>query len=151
MRTPETCEIYGTPVNTVSNPTTSLKIINNTVDPDLQPQLDPFSMRFFSYMTVITGEASIITTVQQYHEFVKRLNNYELTTPMKTVELSLAGTPNDFGTFKNYLSPDFGLNKLSMSVSDNGVTTALSFADRPKQLPKQESILNKITPRLKLK
>lgn len=147
-RTPEMIDIYGTPVNTTFNGTTSLKIVNNPVDPDLQPQLDPYSMRFWSYMTVITGDSSIITTVQQYHEQVKRLNDYELTTPMKTVELSLAGSPNNFGDFKNYLSPNYGLNKMSISVSDNGVTTSLSFADRPKVLPKQESILNKISPRM---
>ena len=148
-RTPEIVEVFGTPVNAKHNVAASLKVINNTVDPDLQPQLDPYSMRFWSYMTVITGDAQIITTVKQYHEFVKKLNDYELLTPMKTVELSLAGTPSNFGTFKDYLTPDSGLNKLSMSVSDNGVMTMLSFSDRPKQLPKQESILNKITPRMK--
>jgi hypothetical protein len=148
-RTPEIVEIYGTPVNAKNNQTTSLKIINNVVDPDLQPQLDPYSMRFWAYMTVITGDAQIITTVAKYHEMVKQLNNYELTTPMKTVELSLAGSPNNFGNFKQYLSPDMGLNKLSMSVGDNGMVTALTFSDRPKHLPKQESILNKITPRMR--
>jgi len=147
-RTPEIVEVYGAPVNAKNNSTTSLKIINNVVDPDLQPQLDPYSMRFWSYMTVITGDAQIITTVQQYHAFVQKLNNYELTTPMKTVELSLAGSPTNFGSFTQYLSPEAGLNKLSMSVSDNGVVTALTFSDRPKVLPKQESILNKISPRM---
>jgi hypothetical protein len=148
-RTPEIVDIFGAPVNATNNNTATLKIINNVVEPDLQPQLDPYSMRFWSYMTVITGEASVITTAAQYHEFVKRLNNYELTQPMKTVELSLAGSPNDFGTLKNYLTPDFGLNKLTMNVSEQGMTTSLSFSDRPKVLPRQESILNKITPRMK--
>lgn len=148
-RSPELVEIFGEPVNSVANPTTSLKVINNTIDPDLQPQIDPYTSRFLSYLTVITGDAQIITTVEQYHELIKRLNSYELINPMKSIDISLAGTPNDFGTFKNFLNPNNGLNKLSMSVNDNGVTTALSFADRPKILPKQESILNKITPRIK--
>lgn len=148
-RSPEIVEVYGAPVNSTNNPTTSVKIINNTVDPDLQPQLDPFTSRFLSYLTVITGAEQIITTVEQYHKFIQQLNNYELTTPMKSVDLSLAGTPNDFGAFKAYLSPDNGLNKLSMRVTDNGIATDLSFADRPKQLPRQEAILNKIGPRIK--
>ena len=42
-----------------------------------------------------------------------------------------------------------GLNSLSLSVSDNGLTTSLSFSDRPKVLPRQEAILNKIIPRIK--
>lgn len=148
-RTPEIVEIYGTPVNAKNNDTSSLKIINNIVDPDLQPQLDPYSMRFWSYMTVITGDAQIITTVAKYHEMVEQLNHYEMTTPSKTVELSLAGSPNNFGTFIRCLSPNSGLNKLSISVNDNGVVTALTFADRPAHLPKQEAILNKIGPRIK--
>jgi hypothetical protein len=148
-RTPEIVEIYGEPVNTQFNKTAGIKIINNTVDPDLQPQLDPFSSRFWAYMTVITGDASVVTTVSQYHDLIKRLNNYELVNPMKTVDLTLAGTPNDFGHFKDYLNPNYGLNKMSLSVNDNGMTTVLSFADRPKILPKQESILNKIGPRMK--
>lgn len=148
-RTPEIVEVYGSPVNAKNNPTTSVKVINNTVDPDLQPQLDPFSMRFWAYMTMITGDAQIIATVQQYHNFIKKLNNYELTTPMKSVDVSLAGTPEHFGTFQQYLSPNAGLVKLSMSVNDNGVITALSFSDRPRVLPKQEAILNKISPRIK--
>lgn len=148
-RTPEIVEIFGNPVNTRGNNTTSLKVINNVVDPDLQPQLDPYSARFWSYMTVITGDSSVITTVSQYHDFIKKLNDYELTTPMKTVDMTLAGSPNDFGSFKDYLQPIYGLNKLSLSVNDNGVTTALSFSDRPKVLPRQEAILNKIGPRMK--
>lgn len=148
-RTPEIVEVYGTPVNSKNNSAAGMKTINNVVDPDLQPQLDPYSMRFWSYMTVITGDAQIITTIKQYHDFVKKLNDYELLTPTKSVELSLAGAPSNFGSFKSYLTPNSGLNKLSMSVNDNGVMTMLSFADRPKQLPKQESILNKITPRMR--
>lgn len=148
-RTPEIVEIFGTPVNVTHNPAAGLKIINNTVDPDLQPQLDPYSMRFWAYMTVITGDAQVVTTVAKYHELVSQLNNYEITTPMKTVDLSLAGSPDNFGSFKQFLTPNSGLNKLSIGVNDNGVITTLSFADRPKHLPKQESILNKITPRMK--
>jgi hypothetical protein len=86
--------------------------------------------------------------VEGYHNFIKQLNNYEVTGASKSIELSLAGTPDYFGTFKNYLQPIYGLNKISISVTDNGVVTNLSYADRPPQLPKQEAILNKIGPRI---
>jgi hypothetical protein len=148
-RTPEIVEVFGEPVNCTFNQTTSLKVVNNTIDPDIQPQLDPFRERFVPYMTVITGGSQVVTTVEQYHNYVKDLNNYELTSPMKTVDLTLAGTPANFGSFSDYLNPSNGLNRLSMSVTTEGMTTSLSFADRPKVLPKQESILNKITARLK--
>jgi hypothetical protein len=148
-RCPETVEIFGEPPTKTNNSTASVKVINNTVDPDLQPQLDPYSSRFISYITIVTGDNQIISTVSGYHDVVQRLNNYEVTGATKSIEMSLAGTPDFFGSFKNYLSPSFGLNKMSVGVTDNGVVTSLSFVDRPPQLPKQESILNKIGPRLK--
>jgi hypothetical protein len=148
-RCPETVEIFGEPPTKTNNSAAGVKVINNTIDPDLQPQLDPFSSRFISYITVVTGDNQIVTSVSGYHNIVQQLNNYEITGATKTIELSLAGTPDFFGSFKNYLSPSFGLNKMSVGVTDNGVVTSLSFADRPPQPPKQESILNKIGPRLK--
>jgi hypothetical protein len=147
-RSPEICEIFGEPVNKAQNSSAGIKIINNTIDSDLQPQLDPFTSRFVSYLTVVTGDSQVITNVEGYHNFIKQLNNYEVTGASKSIELSLAGTPDYFGTFKNYLQPIYGLNKISISVTDNGVVTNLSYADRPPQLPKQEAILNKIGPRI---
>lgn len=147
-RSPEICEIFGEPVNKTQNSSANIKVINNTLDSDLQPQLDPFSSRFVSYLTVVTGDSQVITTVEGYHNFIKQLNNYEVTGASKAVELSLAGTPDYFGGFIQYLKPIYGLNKMSISVTDNGVVTSLSYADRPPQLPKQEAILNKIGPRI---
>jgi hypothetical protein len=147
-RSPEIVEIFGEPVNTTNNRSAGLKIINNTVDPDLQPQLDPLSSRFVSYLTVITGDDQTITTVSGYHDFIKKLNNYDVTGVNKSIELSLAGTPDYFGSFSGYLSPIYGLTKMSISVTDNGVVTALSYSDRPPVLPRQESVLNKIGPRI---
>jgi hypothetical protein len=147
-RSPEIVEIFGEPINTTNNSAAGIKIINNNIDPDLQPQLDPFSSRFVSYITVVTGDSQIITTVSGYHNFIKQLNNYQATGVSKSIELSLAGTPDFFGSFKNYLKPIYGLNKMSIGVTDNGVVTSLSYADKPPQPPKQESILNKISPRI---
>ena len=147
-RTPETVEIFGEPFNSSNNRTAGVRVINNNVDPNLQPQLDPFSARFVSYITVITGDNQVITTVSGYHNFIKKLNDYQVTGVSKSVELSLAGTPDFFGTFINYISPVYGLNKFSINLGDGGVITQLSYSDVPKVLPKQEALLNKISPRL---
>lgn len=148
-RTPELVEIFGEPTNDVANGCAGVRVINNVVDPDLQPQLDPFSSRFVSYLTVVTGENQVISTVSGYHDFIKKLNTYQLTGASKAIDISLAGTPDTFGTFRNYLSPNYGMNRMSISVTDNGVVTNLSYADRPPTPPKQEAILNKIGPRIK--
>jgi hypothetical protein len=56
-----------------------------------------------------------------------------------------------FGSFIPYLTPLSGLTNFNVSISDNGVETNLSFANKPPVLPNQEAILNKIGPRLKPK
>ena len=150
-RLPALNQIYGSPINLANNNTSSFKIINNTTDNTLNPQLDPLTNEVKSYITVITGGGSnnVITTPSGYYEFVKNLNNYNLDTPTKTINMTLAGPPSQFGNFINYLNPASGLNQISITVADNGVKTELSFSDRPKTLAKQESILNKIGPRIK--
>ena len=103
------------------------------------------------YITIISGGGanSIVATPQQYYNFVQNLNNYQLLNPTKNVDVVLAGAPDNYGNFVQYLTPLSGLTQISMSVSDRGVTTSLTFADRPKVMPKQEAIINKIGPRIK--
>lgn len=149
-RIPSLTQVYGAPTNQTNNNTSTLKVINNIADNTLNPILNPLTTEIMSYITVLDGQGdSLVKTPLQYYNYVKNLNNYNLDTPMKTVDLSLAGPPSQFGDFIQYLNPSKGLSKLSVSVSDNGVKTDLGFVDRPKVLPKQESLLNKIGPRIK--
>ncbi len=147
-RSPELTEMFGEPPNISNNVSAGCRIINNLIPENLSPQLDPFSSRFINYLTVISGDSTVITSVSGYHNFIKQLNGYEVTGASKSISLALAGTPNDFGSFKNFISPSFGLQSFNISVTDN-VITNLTFSDRPKVLPKGESILNSIGPRLK--
>ena len=149
-RIPAYATVYGTPVNITGNNTSSFKLVMNTVDNILDPVLDPLTSEVKSYITVLDGSGdSIIKTPAQYYNYVKNLNQYSLLTPTKEVTMSLAGPPSQFGGFTGYLTPASGLQSITVGVTDKGVKTDLVFADRPKVLPKQESILNKIGPRIK--
>jgi len=149
-RIPSFTQVFGTPVNQTGNNTASLKMVNNPVDNLLDPILDPLTNEVKSFITVLDGVGnSIIKTPAEYYNYVKNLNNYNLTAPTKEVNVTLAGPPSQFGSFAAWLSPSSGLQSLTLSVSDNGVKTDLVFADRPKVIPKPESVLNKIGPRIK--
>ena len=150
-RIPAFTQIFGTPVNVTNNNVASFKIINDIVDNTLDPQLNPLTNEVVPYITIISGGGanSIVATPQQYYNFVQNLNNYQLLNPTKNVDVVLAGAPDNYGNFVQYLTPLSGLTQISMSVSDRGVTTSLTFADRPKVMPKQEAIINKIGPRIK--
>lgn len=153
IRTPPFLEIYGNPVNSTENNTIMAKVINNTIDPDIKPELDPNTRRFVKYTTVYSGDGSsgVLHSVSDYHNFIKGLNNYQSNYPTKTANFTVIGSPNLFGDFSRSMSPLNGLNNFNITIGDNGVETALSFSNRPPVLAKQEAILNKIGPRLKPK
>jgi hypothetical protein len=151
-RIPKLTNIYGSPVNTTGNNTIKQKMIHTPVDDTLQPQLDPNSNKATPYITVISGGgySNIVTTPQQYYNLISGINNYNLDVPTKTIDLSLAGSPRFFpSAFLPYLTPSNGLISIKLSVGENGVKTDMTFSDRPKQLPTEEAILNKIGPRIK--
>lgn len=153
IRTPPFLEIYGSPVNVTENNTISVKTINNTIDPDVQPILDPNTRKFIKYATVYSGQggSNVLHSIQDYHNFVAGLNSYQSSYPMKSASFSVIGSPNLFGDFIGVVNPKSGLNNFNITISDNGIETNLSFANRPPVLAKQEAILNKIGPRLKPK
>jgi hypothetical protein len=151
LRTPPFMEIYGSPVSETGNNTSMVKTINNTIDPDVKPILDPNTMRFKNYATVYSGNANgtVLQTIQDYHNFISELNSYQSNFPMKSATFNVVGSPNLFGDFINSVTPSSGLTSFTVSIGDNGVETSLSFSNKPPTLPKQEAILNSIGPRLK--
>lgn len=147
-RSPETVEMFGEPPNSENNITAGCKVINNIVESDLQPALDPYSSKFVTYLTVVTGDHQVLTTPSGYHNIIKNLNNYSVTGAAKTVSLSLAGSPEFWGSFADFVNPSYGLTKFSMTLGDKGLISNLEFADRSPTPPKQENILNKISARI---
>jgi hypothetical protein len=149
-RIPALNKVFGEPVNMTNNNAASVRLISNPVDNSLNPILDPLTNSVKSYVTILDGDGdTIVKTPEQYYEYIKTLNNYNLTAPMKEISLSLAGSPSQFGSFNAALTPQSGLQQISLSVTDQGVKTDMTFADRPKVLPRQETILNKIGARIK--
>jgi hypothetical protein len=156
-RMPELMEIYGEPPAN-ENATAGIKVINNTIDPDMGAMLDPDGRGFVTKMYDQDGDA--IQTIEQYHNVIAYgdakqrpnigggLNNYSVLKPNQKVDLKLAGSLLDFPFFKQVCEPRNGLTSINVSLSDGGVETSLTFADRPAQAPQQESILNKIGPRM---
>jgi hypothetical protein len=156
-RMPERMEIYGEPPAGM-NATAGVKVINNTIDPDMDALLDPDGRGFITKMYDQDGDA--IQTIEQYHNVIAYgdtrgrpnpaggLDNYSVVTPNNKIDLKLAGSLLNFPLFSRYCEPRNGLTSVNVSLSDGGVQTSLTFSDRPPQAPQQESILNKIGPRM---
>ena len=139
-------EIYGEPVNKINNNSSSIKIINNDINSDLDPLIDPSTNQFVTYTSLITGSnVQAVVTVRQYHDVISGLNDLQSNFPSQTVEFSILGEPTNIA---HILTPKSGLSSYSMSIGENGIQTNITFQTKPKTLPKQETILNNISARL---
>jgi len=161
-RRPELIEIYGEPPAT-NNPTAGIRVVNNAIDPDLEAMIDPDRGGFMTKL--FDNEGRELRSIEEYHNLiaygyryggaarstdkpsVRGLNDFGVVRPNKKIDLKLAGSLENFKNFKSYCDPQYGLQDLSISFTDQGVQTSLSFGDRPPQAPQMEGILNKIGPR----
>lgn len=146
IRTPESVEIHGEPVNKINSLASSFKLINNEIDPDLDPFLNSDTNQFLSYMSVITGNnLSSVATIKEYHDIVNGLNAYNSPSPSEKIDIEIIGEATGIA---NIITPLSGLTSFSVSIGQAGIKTSLSFSSKPPTLPEQESILNKISARL---
>lgn len=145
-RQPKTVEIYGEPFSGW-NPAASIKVINNEISPDLDPFLNGDNNQFLIYTSLISGSnTQAVVTISGYHSVISGLNSYQSTGASQSIDLSIAGPPNNLA---GILNPSAGLTSFSISIGNGGVSTQLSFKSKPPTLASQETILNKITARLK--
>lgn len=63
--------------------------------------------------------------------------------PKRSLKFKIAGL--SLAPFAGFLSPAKGLESISISYDENGISTSLSFATRPSQLPVKDVLINKIT------
>jgi len=87
-------------------------------------------------------------TGSKYHaEITKKIVN-SITIPRKTLNLSIIGL--NYGGLDEYFSQNKGLNSISINLNENGATSQITFANRPKILPKREAVSQKIQPTIRL-
>jgi hypothetical protein len=118
------------------------------VEMDITNDLDPLDGTGVINMYVPdNGQFSQITPAQYHKELSLKMIN-SINSPRKNLSLSIIGL--NFGALSPYLKPDQGLTSLSINLNENGATSQISFANRPKVLPKREAISQKIAPTIKL-
>jgi hypothetical protein len=88
------------------------------------------------------------TTPAAYHADLTRKLVNSITSDRKNITISVIGM--QLGGLSSYITPDKGLTSFSISLNENGATTQIGFANRPKILPKREAISQRIAPTIKL-
>ena len=91
------------------------------------------------------GEISSVVTIEEYHEGIKGLNNYNSPSASEKINLEILGETTGIS---HIMTPLSGLTSFSVNMGQNGMKTNLSFSSKPPTLPAQESVMNKIAARL---
>jgi hypothetical protein len=149
IKIPSSWELYGAPVNTADNNTSSIKVINQLIPNDLKTIIDPQSMKPVRFTIVNTGSnVQVLARIYDYYNIISSLNSYQSVFTNKSVDFSIIGSPDLINGFSSYVNPISGLNQFTMSIKDQGVETSFSYSNKPRVLPKQEVIINSIGPRM---
>lgn len=111
----------------------------------------------FSAKNPVTGETIVITkiyihgvgflTLDDYHRFVQSFSDQGNLDPVKhSVDVTFGNL--DFGPLAAYLSPSYGLNKLSCSIDAQGITANVGWTSRPATPPSQDLFTKEIVPQI---
>ena len=121
----------------------------NVIESDITNDLDPTDGSTILNMFVPDGANGFTqTTPAAYHADLTRKLVNSITSDRKNITISVIGM--ELGSLSSYITPDKGLTSFSISLNENGATTQISFANRPKILPKREAISQRIAPTIKL-
>lgn len=145
---PELIEIYG--ANQIFDQSrtnqgfASIKIVNQTLDSDIEASYNPTAKEFSPRVYDIAGNQ--IVNVREFHENSKKAIR-SVYSPIESVNLRFGGLslPQDI---RDLMTPLAGLSSLSLKVGDNGEFLDATFNSRPAEPPKQEALLNKIKHRI---
>jgi len=121
----------------------------NVIESDITNDLDPTDGSTILNMFVPDGANGFNqTTPAAYHADLTRKLVNSITSNRKNITISVIGM--ELGALSSYITPDKGLTSFSISLDENGATTQIAFANRPKILPKREAISQRIAPTIKL-
>ena len=145
VRNPEIVEVHGNYWSGISN-VAKVQQINNEIDQDIEQQVNPVSKTFFKPVYDMQGNR--ISSVSGYHNLITGMSENSNRNPNLSLTFEIVGDAAEVSNFKNALTPASGLSNFSYSLGQEGYRTNVTFASKPKTLPKREAILNQIRPRL---
>lgn len=145
---PETIEIYGVDEifdqKRTNEGFASIKIVNQTLDSDIDASYNPTAKEFSPRVYDIAGNQ--IVSVKEFHDGSRKAI-HSVYSPIESVNLRFGGLslPQDI---RDLMTPLAGLSSLSLKIGDNGEFLDVTFNSRPAEPPKQEALLNKIKHRM---
>lgn len=134
-------------IDGIDENTLSLQVAESDISNDLSPVDGSTIINMFVPDGVTPNTFKKVTPAEYHADLTKKITN-SITVPRKSLSLSIIGL--NLSTLGQYITPEKGLTSLSINLNENGATTQLSFANRPKILPKREAISQKIQPTIKL-
>ena len=106
----------------------------------LPPLIDPATGK------IIPGGGQSVT-LQQYHDFIKVLNDTGNHLPKVTLTVNLGSM--SFGELRAYLEPEKGLQSFNVTINESGSSASITWGSGLLRMPKQDVIMTQVQPRAK--
>ena len=138
--------VFGS-IDSIDENTLSLQVAESDISNDLNPTDGSTIINMFVPDGTTVNSFKKVTPAAYHADLTKKITN-SVTVPRKNLSLSIIGI--NLGALGAYITPEKGLTSLSINLNENGATTQISFANRPKILPKRDAVSQKIQPTIKL-
>ena len=120
------------------------KVVLNNVSSDTPIFADPQNPAQTITKIYVHGYGFLSLT--EYHNFLQNFSISINDNPRTSVDIKFGSL--DFGKLADYLSPQNGLNRLTLEVGENGASASVSFQTRERKLPTQDIFTKEIEPQI---
>jgi hypothetical protein len=141
---PKMIDIMGAPANPVGN-----VMETRVIDVDATQDIDPLEVgNGFVQQFAVNGFGGAPITLATYYGLIASMNQ-SATFEGETINVKIDGTEFDtlVGGAVNYLSAAAGLTSFNITMDGEGLTSDLTFSNRPPKMPKRDILMQKVGPR----
>ena len=137
---PKRIEIMGSPATNVGN-----VMETRVVDIDATQDLDPLGSNMFVDQFIIRNQITPTPIdINTYYQEIASMDRDSIF-PTESINVKIDGI--EFDTLYGLIGPGSGLTGFSITMDSEGMSTDLTFSNRPSKMPKRDVIMQKVGPR----
>jgi hypothetical protein len=138
---PATKNVFGSLNENLNKNTMNLQIVESNITNDFDAILNSNNQYILNAPFPVSVGENVTTyqnlTPQDYHTKIHSKLSHSVNFANESISCEIIG--GDFSRLSSYLYPDKGLNSIDISLdSTEGLTSVLSFSNRPSVLPRKE-------------
>lgn len=136
---PKRIQIMGSPAVDVRN-----VMETRVIDTDVTQDLDPLGNMLQEQFVIRNSLTPVPIDMNRYYQELSLMNRDSLF-PTESINVKIDGI--EFDTLYGLIGSDNGLTGFSITMDSEGMSTDLTFSNRPPKMPKRDVLMQKIGPR----